>query len=85
MVNSGMPAHLIYPVSADQVRELMGTIPSWVRILSKINDDTAFQDSDMDSLAFLEFVEELQNATGLEIPDDDAARVSTIAAHPIFE
>jgi acyl carrier protein len=79
MINASAAAHLTYPVSPDQVRELMCTIPSWVRILPEMHDDTAFQDSEMDSLAFLELVEELQNASGLTIPDDDVARISTIA------
>ena len=80
MAESDMTARLAYPVSAAQIRALMLTIPSWVRILPNMHDDTSFQDSGMDSLALLELVGELQNASGLEIPDDDVEHLSNIAS-----
>jgi acyl carrier protein len=68
----------MYPVSAAQIRDLMKAIPSWAKIESGIKEDKAFQDCGMDSLALLELVAELQRQTGLEIPDDDVERISTI-------
>ena len=79
MAEFGVRSHLVLPVSAAQVRNLLLTIPSWARILPNISDNTTFQESGMDSLTFLELVEELQNASGLEIPDDDVEGLSTIA------
>jgi len=72
------PVVLKRPVSTGQVRELMRAIPSWLRILPKMSDDTLFQESGIDSLALLELVGELQGATGLEFPDDDIEHISTI-------
>jgi acyl carrier protein len=79
MAEFGVRSHLVHPVSAAQIRNLLLTIPSWARILPNISDNTIFQESGMDSLTFLELVEELQNASGLEISDDDVAGLSTIA------
>jgi len=67
------------PVSPDQIRAVMLGIPSWTKILPLIRDDTLFEDSGIDSLALLELVSELQTLSGLEIPDDDVERISTIA------
>ena len=79
MVEFGTRSQLVYPVSATQIRELMLGIPSWARIVPVISDGTSFEDSGMDSLAFIEFVEELQNVSGLNIPDEDAEHLATIA------
>jgi acyl carrier protein len=70
--------NITHPVSIAQIRALMKTIPSWAKIESGIKDDVPFQNSGMDSLALLELVSELQRLTGLEIPDDDVERISTI-------
>jgi acyl carrier protein len=79
MTELGVRSQLVYPVSAAQVRKLLLGIPSWARILPNIGDGTSFEDSGMDSLAFLELTEELQNATGLKIPDDDVEHLANIA------
>jgi acyl carrier protein len=67
------------PVSPDQIRALMLAIPSWAKILPNMRDDTPFEDAGMDSLSLLELVGELQATMGVEIPDDDVERISTIA------
>jgi acyl carrier protein len=66
-------------VSPAQIRALMLAIPSWAKILPNMRDDTPFEDTGMDSLALLELVGELQATMGVEIPDDDVERISTIA------
>jgi acyl carrier protein len=79
MAESGARSQLVYPVSAAQIRELMLETPSWARILPNMDDGTSFEDSGMDSLAFLELIEELQNTSGLKIPDEDLEHIATIA------
>jgi acyl carrier protein len=79
MAESGARLQLVYPVSAVQIRELMLGIPSWARILPNMDDGASFEDSGMDSLAFLELIEELQNMSGLQISDDDLEHIATIA------
>jgi acyl carrier protein len=74
-----MPAGLVRPVSPLDIRTMMRTISSWARIETGIDDHTRFQDTEMDSLALLELVAEIQRRTGLEIPDDDIERISTVA------
>ena len=66
-------------VSSQQVRLLMLSIPSWARALPNIADDTPFSECDIDSLALLELVSEVQRIYGIEIPDDDVETVSSIA------
>jgi acyl carrier protein len=44
-----------------------------------MDDGTSFEDSGMDSLAFLELIEELQNTSCLKIPDEDLEHIATIA------
>ena len=66
-------------VSPVAIRTLMLAIPSWARALPAMDDDAAFQDCGVDSLALLELVSELQQVFGLEIPDDDVERISSIA------
>jgi acyl carrier protein len=66
------------PVTSAQIREMMMTIPSWARALPNIADSTLFADSGVDSLALLELVSEIQRVYGLEIPDDDVEKISTI-------
>jgi acyl carrier protein len=65
--------------SVMQLRDLMRDIPSWSRIETQMRDDDSFSEAGADSLAFLELVAELQRLTGLEFPDDDIERISTIA------
>ena len=65
-------------VSPEQVRSVMLALPSWAQALPHIADDTPFPDSGLDSLAMLELVSELQRIYGVEIPDDDMEKVSTI-------
>ena len=65
-------------VSPIQVRALMLAVPSWARALPNIKDDTLFTDCDIDSLALLELVSEVQRAYGVEIPDDDVEIISNI-------
>jgi acyl carrier protein len=79
MAESRARSQLVYPISAAQIRELLLMIPSWARILPNIGDGTSFEETDLDSLAHLELIEELQNASGVEIPDDDVGRLATIA------
>ncbi len=62
-----------------QLRDLMRDIPSWSKIVMQMSDDDSFYEAGADSLAFLELVAELQRLTGLEFPDDDIERISTIA------
>ncbi|HUE64546.1 MAG TPA: acyl carrier protein, partial [Rhizomicrobium sp.] len=66
-------------VSSEQLRALMLSIPSWARALPNIDDGTPFSDCDIDSLALLELVSEIQRVYGIEIPDDDIESVSSIA------
>jgi len=66
-------------VSSEQLRALMLSIPSWARALPNIADNTPFSDCDIDSLALLELVSEIQRVYGVEIPDDDVESVSSIA------
>lgn len=66
-------------VSPDQVRTLLLAIPSWARALPNIADNTPFSDCDIDSLALLELVSDMQRVYGVEIPDDDIENVSSIA------
>ena len=66
-------------VSSEQLRALMLSIPSWARALPNIADSTPFSDCDIDSLALLELVSEIQRVYGIEIPDDDIESVSSIA------
>lgn len=66
-------------VSSEQVRAVLLGIPSWARALSNMADDTPFSECDIDSLALLELVSEVQRAYGVEIPDEDVERVSSIA------
>jgi len=66
-------------VSPDQVRTLMLAIPSWARALPNIGDNTQFSECDIDSLALLELVSDVQRVYGVEIPDDDVENISTIA------
>ena len=66
-------------VSAAQMRAVLLGIPSWARTLSNIGDDTPFSECDIDSLALLELVSEVQRVYGVEIPDDDIESVSSIA------
>ena len=66
-------------VSPIQIRDLMGTIPSWARMLPNMADNTLFSESGMDSLALLELISEIQNRYGVEISDDDVQHISTIA------
>jgi len=65
-------------VSPAQVRGLLLAIPSWARALPHIKDDTPFADCDVDSLALLELVSEVQRAYRVEIPDDDVEIISSI-------
>jgi acyl carrier protein len=76
MIN-GFP-RFVRPVSPAQIRVVMRTIPSWARIEGDVEDDTLFEGSGMDSLAFYELVAELQRLSGLDIPDDDIERISSI-------
>lgn len=62
------------------MRAVLQGIPSWARALPNIGDDTPFSDCDIDSLALLELVSEVQRVYGLEIPDDDIESVSSIAS-----
>lgn len=57
----------------------MVAIPSWARALPNIADDTPFSECDIDSLALLELVSDVQRVYGVEIPDDDVETVSSIA------
>jgi acyl carrier protein len=66
-------------ISPRQVRDVMLAIPSWARALPTIADDTPFPDCGLDSLALLELVSELQRVYGMEIPDDDVEKITTIA------
>lgn len=66
-------------VSPDQVRTVLLGIPSWARALPNIADNTPFSECDIDSLALLELVSEVQRVYGVEIPDDDVESVSSIA------
>ena len=66
-------------ISPRQVRDVMLAIPSWARALPTITDDTPFPDCGLDSLALLELVSELQRVYGMEIPDDDVEKITTIA------
>jgi acyl carrier protein len=66
-------------VSPSQVRDVMLAIPSWARALPNIADNTPFPDCGLDSLALLELVSELQRVYGVEIPDDDMEKITTIA------
>ena len=66
-------------VSSEQVRTLMLSIPSWARALPNIADNTPFSECDIDSLALLELVSEVQRIYGIEIPDNDVDGVSSIA------
>jgi acyl carrier protein len=66
-------------VSTAQVRAVLLGIPSWARALPHIADDTPFSECDVDSLALLELVSEVQRIYGVEIPDDDVESVSSIA------
>ena len=74
-------------VSTEQLRAVMLSIPSWARTLPNIADNTPFSDCDIDSLALLELVSEIQRVYGVEIPDDDVESVSSIAnmAHYLSE
>lgn len=65
-------------ISTGQIRIVLLGIPSWARTLSTITDDTPFPDSGLDSLALLELVSELQRVYGVEIPDEDVEKISTI-------
>ena len=65
-------------VSSEQVRTLMLSIPSWARALPNIADNTPFSECDIDSLALLELVSEVQRVYGIEIADDDVESVSSI-------
>ena len=65
-------------ISADNIRVLLLGIPSWARTLAIIADDTPFPDSGLDSLALLELVSELQRVYGVEIPDEDVEKISTL-------
>jgi acyl carrier protein len=47
--------------------------------LPNIADNTSFSECDLDSLALLELVSEVQRVYGVEIPDDDVESVSSIA------
>jgi acyl carrier protein len=66
-------------VSPGQVRDVMLAIPSWARALPNIADNTPFPDCGLDSLALLELVSELQRVYGVEIPDDDVEKITTIS------
>ena len=66
-------------VSPNQIRTLMLTIPSWTKVLPNIEDSTPFPDCGVDSLALLELVGEFQRVYGVEVPDDDVEKISTIA------
>ena len=65
-------------ISPGQIRALMLTIPSWAKALPNIEDSTPFPDCGVDSLALLELISEFQRVYGVEIPDDDLEKVSTI-------
>ena len=65
-------------VSAEKVRAVLLGIPSWARTLPNIADNTPFPESGLDSLALLELVSELQRVYGVEIPDDDVEKISSI-------
>jgi acyl carrier protein len=65
-------------ITPAQLRSLMLAIPSWARALPNIADDTPFSDCDIDSLALLELVSDVQRAYGVEIPDDDVEIISSI-------
>ena len=54
------------------------TIPSWARALPGIADTTPFPETGLDSLSLLELVSELQRVYGVEVPDDDVEKISTI-------
>ncbi|HEY2008164.1 MAG TPA: phosphopantetheine-binding protein [Rhizomicrobium sp.] len=66
-------------VSPQHVRAVLLGIPSWARTLPNIADNTPFSECDIDSLALLELVSEVQRVYGIEIPDDDVESVSSIA------
>ena len=76
-MSSNVRAALVPPITAGQVRELLHNTELGP-ILFRLDDDSSFGNAGMDSLALLEVVGELQNAAGLEIPDDDVERLSTI-------
>jgi acyl carrier protein len=65
-------------VSSEQIRMLMLSIPSWAKALPNIADNTPFSECDIDSLALLELVSEIQRVYGIEISDDDVESVSSI-------
>lgn len=70
-------SQFIRPITPSQVRSFLESVDS-VMDLDKLKDTTPFSEAGADSLDLFNIILQVQQATGLEITDDDVAKVSTI-------
>ena len=73
-----MSVSLVPPITSSQLRDFLARIDPVID-LDKLQDTTPFNEAGADSLDFFYIISEVQNATGLDIADDDIEKVTTLA------
>jgi acyl carrier protein len=79
LLESEQSARLIPPITEAALRARIGRIYSLVIDLDKLQDGVPFIEAGADSLDFFLIISEIEEATGLNIPDEDVAKVTTLS------
>lgn len=69
---------LIPPISAAQLRARIARIDTLAIDLDKLQDNMSFVEAGADSLDLFSIISEIEEAAGLNIPDEDVEKVSTL-------
>ena len=78
-VESDQSARLTPPVTEAQLRARIARIDSLVIDFDKLQDNVPFVEAGADSLDLFNIVSQIEEATGLNIPDEDVEKVTTLS------
>ena len=71
-------ARLVPPITEAQLRARIARIESLVIAMDKLQDTVTFVEAGADSLDLFSIVSAIEEATGLNIPDEDVEKVATL-------